>query len=311
MQRWTFLEKKLVQEGSVADEVVSEEEAAERFHEFRVKVQGTLKKSEVVGLTGDSSGLGDWNLDSCVLLQPPDMDGVEYWHAEVAIPSQTLVHYRYFICTVDEKGAVRAIHSQTSTLTLKEAVDECRIDNFEETCGDRGWLLCDSAIQFRIDHGSIELDKPPKNREMRLHCSTIPIDESQKLEESSVEVMEAGKFKLQPQFGVQVDPRDHILFELRIFEPQKLVYLLNFYTFRSEGSPPCHYGYAWILPETIAGVQGFIKATIFCATKHRMLGSLVVEFVHVKPLSNHVRMVPKSSESYAQNLISGAAPRVL
>jgi Starch binding domain len=289
MQRWTFLEKTTESVTAVEDEINSlESEAVERVHIFRVKVLGALKETEVVAVIGDSPGLGDWNLDSCVLLQPPGMGEVEYWHAEVTLPNLTLVRYRYFICTVDNNEAMQAIHTLTEIFTLEKGLEENKIDHFERTRCERGWLLYDSAVQFQIDVTSIELDKPPKNRIMRLHCSTIPIDESRGLEAPSVEVVEAGKFVQQQQFGVLIDPQGHLLFEMRMPKPQEMVYLLNFYTFRSEASQPCHYGYAWILPETIAGVEGFIKSSIFCATKHQVLGRLMVEFIHAKPVPRQV-----------------------
>lgn len=84
------------------------------------------------------------------------------------------------------------------------------------------------------------------------------------------------------------DESHHVLHHF-ISEPENIAYLIDLYTYshRAEkGEPPHHIGYHYLLPNQLKKSEGQLELPITCASKHRPLGMMRIEFVKTTPLND-------------------------
>lgn len=91
-------------------------------------------------------------------------------------------------------------------------------------------------------------------------------------------------FEPQEQFGRRYYPNDYLLFNVAVSQPENVAYIVDLYTHSSKASvdePPYHLGYHYIMPNILKKSDGRLELPITCATKHRPLGLMRVEFLKV------------------------------
>lgn len=91
-------------------------------------------------------------------------------------------------------------------------------------------------------------------------------------------------FEQQEQFGRAYNTNDILIFNVTVTEPENVAYLIDLYSYSSrayEGEPPYHMGYHYLLPNLLKKSEGNLELPITCASKHRPLGMMNVEFVKV------------------------------
>lgn len=79
------------------------------------------------------------------------------------------------------------------------------------------------------------------------------------------------------------------MFHVTVSEPENIAYLIDLYTYKSKSNtdePPVHLGYHYLLPNLLRKSEGTLELAITCATKHRPLGLMKIEFVKITPLNN-------------------------
>lgn len=93
-------------------------------------------------------------------------------------------------------------------------------------------------------------------------------------------------FEPQSQFGRLYQPDDIMLFNVSVADTDNVAYLIDLYTYSSRTAadsdePPYHLGYHYILPNLLRHSEGRIEIPITCATKHRPLGMMNLEYIRV------------------------------
>lgn len=96
-------------------------------------------------------------------------------------------------------------------------------------------------------------------------------------------------FEAQEQFGRAYKKDDIMMFHITVTEPENIAYLIDLYSYstRSEiGDPPTHLGYHYLLPNLLKKSEGQLELPVTCASKHRPLGIMKIEFVKITPLND-------------------------
>lgn len=98
-------------------------------------------------------------------------------------------------------------------------------------------------------------------------------------------------FLPQTQFGRAYAQDDVLIFHVTVSEPENVGYLIDLYSYgsrrvetSSDGGieePPKHLGYHYILPNLLKKSEGLLELAVTCASKHRPLGMMRVEYLKV------------------------------
>ena len=93
-------------------------------------------------------------------------------------------------------------------------------------------------------------------------------------------------FEAQSQFGRPYYNDDIMIFNVTVGDLDNVAYLIDLYTYSSrvlpdDDEPPYHLGYHYILPNILRKSDGKIEIPITCATKHRPLGMMNIEYIKV------------------------------
>lgn len=331
MQRWFFLDDKakLEEEASPLSSLRSKKPVAEcspgcRKWTFNLIMNHDMLPNEVVAVSGASGNLGNWQPGHCLLMKHEEDSN--NWVASVAIPRDREIHYRYLVCAVDpttENVIVRRWETHLAPRVIPELGDTSEShDIFGDVNGvikiDRGWLTCESIIQFKFFSSPFIWKHRMKNRllyvkvtpmNLRIHCDTqfaaqAPLEDSlsNDTRENGVEqptfcFAEVATLKYddsviqaQSQFGTPCGTDDLIIFHITVPDPENVAYLIDLYAYSSKATkdePPYHLGYHYILPNVLKRSEGNLELPITCATKHRPLGMMQVGYLWVKPFQNY------------------------
>lgn len=93
-------------------------------------------------------------------------------------------------------------------------------------------------------------------------------------------------FEPQSQFGRPYQQDDIMIFNVSVGDPENVAYLIDLYAYSSRMSPddnvpPQHLGYHYILPNVLRKSDGKIEIPITCASRHRPLGMMNLEYIRV------------------------------
>lgn len=283
------------------------------------------------------------------------------WSAEIGIPCDTDIEYRYFIASVDPQIGNDMVHVRKWETHLKprhiskdNESQVSTIESFGIVDGieklDRGWLTNETVLQFKFFNNPFHLKervknrllyvkvivrhgllRPPHNRTnlfswplwtcalmrnlpawTKLRCRTIQerIQATNQVSDvksgsvwsfnsiifiayafSQVATLNGDdfRFQAQQQFGRAYQKDDILMFHVTVTEPENIAYLIDLYTYSSradDGEPPYHLGYHYLLPNLLKKSEGQLELPITCATKHRPLGMMKMEFVKMTPLND-------------------------
>ncbi|XP_049277115.1 glycerophosphocholine phosphodiesterase GPCPD1 isoform X2 [Anopheles funestus] len=180
---------------------------------------------------------------------------------------------------------------------------------------DKGWLTTETIMQFKFFDNPFSVKERIKNRLLYVKITTMNLRinaESQNLssllEESlSNDTRENGaesattysftevtslrnpnvSYEQQSQFGCPYHKDDFLIYNVTVAEPENVAYLVDLYTYSSkskEDEPPYHLGYHYILPNFLKKSEGVLELPVTCASKHRPLGMMRIEYLKVTPL---------------------------
>lgn len=90
-------------------------------------------------------------------------------------------------------------------------------------------------------------------------------------------------FLPQGQFGRLYVKDDVLIFHVTVNEPENVAYLIDLYARRPEArdESPTHLGYHYILPNVLKHSEGELDIPVTCASRHRPLGMMHVEYLKV------------------------------
>ncbi|XP_031623352.1 glycerophosphocholine phosphodiesterase GPCPD1-like [Contarinia nasturtii] len=197
---------------------------------------------------------------------------------------------------------------------------------------DRGWLTTETVFQFKFIRNPFILRQKLKNRllyvkltpmNLRINSadtsahghSTFEVEDSMSNDTrengsteqpvyafAEVATLKSTNnvFEQQTQFGRPYHQDDILIFNVSVGDPENVAYLIDLYTYSSRVSPdddepPYHLGYHYILPNVLRKSDGKIEMPITCASKHRPLGMMNIEYIRISPLNSSVQLNMKRS----------------
>ncbi|XP_055539673.1 glycerophosphocholine phosphodiesterase GPCPD1 [Wyeomyia smithii] len=312
------------------------ETAGDRKYNFRVLVNYELLKDETIAVTGNCDALGNWEAERCIQMQPEN-DSENVWCIEINLPQNTAVSYRYLICSIDpssENVHVRRFETHITPRSVPNdstTIQETRIDTLGDIEGsvklDKGWLTTETIIQFKFFNNPFSVKERIKNRllyvkitpmNLRInaeshHLTSLEESLSNDTRENGIEHQAYAfielvsfrnpnsLFEQQSQFGCPYHPDDFIVFNVTVAEPENVAYLVDLYAYSSRSTkddPPYHLGYHYILPNFLKNSEGILELPVTCATKHRPLGMMRIEYLKVTPLLSSTCNLEKSYIRY-------------
>lgn len=111
-------------------------------------------------------------------------------------------------------------------------------------------------------------------------------------------------FQPQDQFGRAYHKDDILVFHITVTEPENIAYLVDLYSYKSRtdtDEPPHHLGYHYLLPNLLKKSEGQLELPITCASKHRPLGMMKMEFLKITPLNDPACDMKVSRSLYKQS----------
>lgn len=238
------------------------------------------------------------------------------------IPCDVDVNYRYFISSIDPSNQ-SSVHVRKWETHLKPRVvprgSEPQGFSDVETFGiiggvqkvDKGWLTNETVIQFKFFNNPFNLKERIRNRLLYVKLTAMNLrinaeSSSMQIEESlsndtrensnetpayaftEVATLNSDEFRFQPQdqFGRAYNKDDILVFHVTVTEPENMAYLIDLYTYKRIDGPPQHIAYHYLLPTFLKKSEGLLELPITCASKHRPLGMMRMEFVKITPLDD-------------------------
>ncbi|KAH8265597.1 hypothetical protein KR038_011339 [Drosophila bunnanda] len=107
--------------------------------------------------------------------------------------------------------------------------------------------------------------------------------------------------EFQPPYGVPCGPKDLQMFHCTVAYPEETLYRMDLYTYAYKAASdetPYHYGYGFLQPDQLQGSEGSARVKITCASTHRPLMELTVQYLIIRPLEGFVCDMSKSYERY-------------
>ncbi|XP_052128768.1 glycerophosphocholine phosphodiesterase GPCPD1 isoform X1 [Frankliniella occidentalis] len=275
---------------------------------------GSWKSCDVVPMTRLSP---EEDSDWTVTLMIPSDEPVEYRYAVCVILEPDGVRYqsRHVIVRRWETNVIPRIIKEQGP--QQHVVDEFgHYDHYQRV--DRGWLTTQTAIQLKLFNNPIQMWKS-KLQGVKLFIKVTPVNLTRSsssvesvyvgennLDESlgidtqdgpqqtdnwpitEVAVMKPGEseFKPQNQFGCPYNKDDVMNFMISLHNPDMVAYLMDFYAYSnrmSDGDPPYHVGFSYILPITLKQSLGQTIVPI-TNTHQRPIGQVAVEYVVINPI---------------------------
>uniref|UniRef100_A0A182Q6P8 GP-PDE domain-containing protein n=1 Tax=Anopheles farauti TaxID=69004 RepID=A0A182Q6P8_9DIPT len=277
---------------------------------------GNWDPEQCVQLRPETEGDGNiWRLETEL---PRDVS-VKYRYLICSVdPTSGNVHVRRFETHIVPRQVPIDLADDEDTGAGKHR-GQPKIDTLGDIDGniklDKGWLTTETIVQFKFFDNPFSVKERIKNRLLYVKITTMNLRinaESQNLsallEESlSSDTRENGTestttysftevaslrnptacYEQQSQFGCPYHKDDFLIFNVTVAEPENVAYLVDLYTYSSkskEDEPPYHLGYHYILPNFLKKSEGVLELPVTCASKHRPLGMMRIEYLKVTPL---------------------------
>ncbi|XP_068147178.1 glycerophosphocholine phosphodiesterase GPCPD1 [Drosophila tropicalis] len=256
-----------------------------------------LQADERPALVGNLPILGEWQSSKALLLNSTAMHNV--WTGSVLIPQNSSVEYRYFAAAVKSPGNVQ--------IRRWESGVEARSFNTTKLPGNRtdilldlkrGWLQKSGQIvQFKIfglEALMLEEEAPETAAgQLRLRLQAVdpatlqPILTSARAKVEYVK-MSYGNSKLrrQKEYGVPYTRQDILMFHITLAEAEQVAYLVEVYAEDTSNNVIRLLGYAHLQPHTLKKSEGKVNLQLISPVWQRVIGSLHLEYLLVKPMTN-------------------------
>lgn len=292
--------------------------------EFSVLVNIDLNAYEKLGITGNCEELGNWNPEKAVLMNqqednkwsvdiriPNDIE-IRYRYFVASVdPVTQAVHVR--------KWETHLKPRQVPVVNNGDRPNRTLFDTFGDLNGcvkiDKGWLTNETILQFKFFNNPFTLKESKKNKLLYIKLTAMNLRINAESQQSfnaddsiSSDTRENGAdmpayaltevatinapnyiFETQSQFGRAYHPNDILVFSVTVAEPENVAYLIDLYTYSKKDDKndlPHHLGYHYLLPNLLKKSEGHLELPITCATKHRPVGMMKIEFLKITPLEN-------------------------
>ncbi|KAH8358064.1 hypothetical protein KR084_001517 [Drosophila pseudotakahashii] len=249
-------------------------------------------------LVGNLPALGAWQAGQALLLNRTSSHKV--WTASVEIPQNSSVEYRYFAATVGQSGGVVHIrrwesHVQPRSFNTTK-LNGNRSDEFGLIGGERqlsrGWLQdAGNILQLKVFRQALSLEEEMQMGKLRLRLQPVdpkslsPILGSAR---ASVEYVTMtygdSKLRVPPEYGVPYASGDILMFHVSVEQLERVAYLIEVYAEQEDQHLVRLLGYAHLLPASIAGSEGEISLDLISPLWQRVVGSLQLEYLLIRPM---------------------------
>lgn len=288
---------------------------------FRVCVPH-LNAEETVCVTGSSEELGNWNPNKCVPLEKEEseiwsacIDIPEHKRVEYRFCVCVVIEPGLQVIVRNWETAIHAriIDSDGISPTKDNAPLSYGLVHSQEKI-DRGWLNKETVIQLKLCNNPLTLWRP-KFLKRRIFIKVTPValqrhqnstsnnslgfDDSRSTDtldtengpkHSYTEVasldVEDPTFHVQDQFGKEYHENEMLIFQSTVLFPNNIAFLIDLYVYSSqssEGEPPYHAGFSYLLPSTLQQSEGSAVLPV-TSTKQRPLGQIRVHYLVIKPM---------------------------
>lgn len=276
--------------------------AATRVWKFRVFAQG-LNKAETICITGDSVELGSWESSKVLLLYQEGT--TDYWSADINIPSETDVLFRYCTCIV-----VKATSPVTVVIRKWETHIKPRVIRTSQTTPpdfdilgvidnlsnyENGWLPAGKVFQFRIPENSVSLSNKPEIRVKIIPLYTdfeCVLDNVTELKDSNdpdnviTEVANQNEtdsqFIIQEKTGHAYTKDDYLVFNVTVPNNEVNQFTVKF--FDKVSGFYIDFGYSNILTTVLKNSKGGLQLPILCTSTDSPIGHLDISYLVVRPM---------------------------
>ncbi|KAK9888444.1 hypothetical protein WA026_000692 [Henosepilachna vigintioctopunctata] len=282
-----------------------------------------LKPDETVCVTGSCDELGAWYPDKCVpllkqesdiwsiSLDIPDKKHISYRFCVcVVIEPGLQVIVRHW------ETAIQCRDIDSDAISPRESDDPLsygHTQNYYKV--DRGWLNKETVVQLKLCNNPLTLWRP-KYLNRRVYIKVTPVtlqhhlsgltsnsviiddslsadtleDTGEGPKHSYTEVAslqdEDPRFNSQGQFGKEYHDDEMLIFQSTLLFPNNIAFLIDLYIYSSrcsEGEPPYHAGFSYLLPSALQQSEGTAVLPV-TSTKHRPLGQIRIDYLVIKPL---------------------------
>lgn len=290
-------------------------EGSTRQWRFTVSVPD-IGPREKVFLIGNVPELGEWDYEKQICME--NEEGSEIWTANITVPDNCDIEYRYTICLVVENTNSLIIRKWEINIhprilqgkTIFPVVDKFGDYNGQKKIGT-GWLTSQTMIQFKFINNPLKLKSRLTNHLLNIKVTPVKLSftSDPRLDDSSISTdtldIEASAgvsvevstldndpnlcvLQPQQQFGRTYRPNDIVLINVSMPSLEDLAYLIDFYSYSTRASSedtPCHIGYTYVLPNMFKPSEGSLQLPVTCNVKHRPLGTINIEYLIVQPMS--------------------------
>lgn len=187
---------------------------------------------------------------------------------------------------------------------------------------DRGWLVADTLVQFRLTTrpelfgcGKTKERKPLSYKLLAIagNLAECEAGNTRDREQDNAVLIEVAKFKQgesvfheQKQFGTILDDGDMIIFSVSVPSgSDDIAYLLDVYEGDKDVQVPRHLGYGCILPQALNESQGNLRLPLTSPSTSRPAGLLNIQYLRVSPLKNSPCDMSVSYSSYWSSTWTG------
>lgn len=297
--------------------------AATKVWKFRVRAP-ELHKAETICITGDAEELGSWESSKIILLYQEGTSN--FWSADVNIPSETDVFFRYCTCIVVNTTSPvtvivrkwethiepRVIKTSQTTPPDFDILGEIENSNKYEN----GWLPAGKVYQFRIPENSVSLLNKPNIRvkltPLFSDFKCIPGNATEffdSKEPDNVITEVANQNGVNPRFFIQEETGhtytkdDYLVFNVTVPIDEINNYSIKIYDNTSDSI--INFGYSNILTTALKNSKGSLQVPILCTFTNFPIGYLDINYLIVQPMVGAACDMSISYSNYWNSAWSG------
>lgn len=297
--------------------------ATTKVWKFRVLAPG-LNKAETVCITGDSEELGSWESSKVILLYREGT--TNYWSADINIPSETDVLFRYCTCiVVNTTTPVTVVVRKWEThidprliRTSQTTPPDFDILGVVENSNkyENGWLSAGKVFQFRIPENSVALSNKP-NIKVKItplssdfECypnNATELFNSKEPDNVVIEVANQNganpRFMIQEGTGHTYTKDDYLVFNVTVPNDEVNQYKVTF--FDNISGYLIEFGYSDILSSVLKNSKGSLQVPVLCTSTNSPIGYLDITYLVVRPLVDTTCDMSISYSNYWNSAWSG------
>ncbi|XP_039954569.1 putative glycerophosphocholine phosphodiesterase GPCPD1 homolog 2 [Bactrocera tryoni] len=261
-----------------------------------------IAEHELVGVIGNKKTLGSWSIQGAPLLER-SADDYNVWTANITVPLNKWIRYRYFIGVLDEK---------TQTVQLRrwevgERARELRLTQAHAQTADRfgfitpgrpkmrrAWLNVGSIVLFKLFGEALQCNAKDQLVEAGevMQLKIEPLDAVNLLAiatsaraEIFYTTLQYGysKLKAQPDFGIEYNARA-LIYQIYMLNRKNVGFLLKLFAFNGATKCVRLLAQSYLPPEALEESEGVLDVTLLSPDAAAVeLAKLEIQYLIINP----------------------------